>query len=62
MKKITKKYQVQNFIIKKKREFYKTNLKQKINEPRELWKTLKSIGLSSKLPPYFFSPTVIKNY
>ena len=29
MKKITKKYQVQNFIIKKKREFYETNLKQR---------------------------------
>ena len=34
------KYQVQNLIRKKKREFYETNLRQKINEPKELWKTL----------------------
>ena len=39
------KYQVQNLIRKKKREFYKTNLKQKINKPKELWKTLKSMSL-----------------
>ena len=51
MKKTTKKlsiYQVQNLIRKKKREFYETNLRQKINKPRELWKTLKSMGLPSK--------------
>ena len=42
------KHQVQNLIRKKKREFYKTNLRQKINEPKELWKTLKSMGLPSK--------------
>ena len=36
------KYQVQNLIRKKKREFYETNLRQKINKPKELWKTLKS--------------------
>ena len=47
MKKITK-YQVQNLIRKKKREFYETNLRQKINTPKELWKTLKSMGLPSK--------------
>ena len=38
------KYQVQNLIRKKKREFYETNLRQKINKPKELWKTLKSIN------------------
>ena len=48
MKKITK-YQVQNLIRKKKREFYETNLRQKINTPKELWKTLKSMGLPSKV-------------
>ena len=42
------KHQVQNLIRKKKREFYETNLRQKINKPKELWKTLKSMGLPSK--------------
>ena len=42
------KYQVQNLIRKKKREFYETNLRQKINKPKGLWKTLKSMGLPSK--------------
>ena len=42
------KYQVQNLIRKEKREFYVTNLRQKISKPKELWKTLKSIGLPSK--------------
>ena len=42
------KYQVQNLIRKKKREFYETNLRQKINKHKELWKTLKSMGLPSK--------------
>ena len=31
------KYQVQNLIRKKKREFYEINLRQKINKPKELW-------------------------
>ena len=30
------KYQVQNFIRKKKEEFYETNLRQKINKPKKL--------------------------
>ena len=42
------KYQVQNLIRKKKREFYETNLRQKISKPKKLWKTLKSMGLPSK--------------
>ena len=42
------KYQVQNLIRKKKREYYETNLRQKINKPKEPWKTLKSMGLPSK--------------
>ena len=45
------KYQVQNLIRKKKSEFYETNLRQKINKPKELWKTLKSMGLPSKAVP-----------
>ena len=43
MKKITKKLQK-----KKTRELYETNLRQKLNKPKELWKTLKSMGLPSK--------------
>ena len=42
------KYQVQNLIKKSKREFCETNLRQKINKVKELWKTLKSMGLPSK--------------
>ena len=42
------KYRVQNLIRKKKREFYETNLRQKINKPEGLWKTLKSMGLPFK--------------
>ena len=42
------KYQVQNLISKKKREFYETNLRQKINKTNELSKTLKYMGLPSK--------------
>ena len=42
------KCQIQNLIRNKKREFYETNLRQKINKPKELWKTLTSMGLPSK--------------
>ena len=42
-------YQVQNFIRKKKREFYETNLRQEINKPKEFWKSLKPMGLPSKV-------------
>ena len=42
------KYQFENLIRKKKREFYETDLRQKMNKPKELWKTLKSMGLPSK--------------
>ena len=41
------KYHVQNLIRRKKREIYGTNLKQKINKPKALWKTLKCMGLAS---------------
>ena len=40
------KYQVRNLIRKKKGEFYETNLRQKINKPKELWKTLTVYGLT----------------
>ena len=42
------KYQVQNLIRKKKREFYEINHRQNINKPKEIWKTLMSMGLPSK--------------
>ena len=42
------KYQVQNLIRKKKREFYETNLRQKNPKTQELSKTLNSMGLPSK--------------
>ena len=41
-------YQVQNISRKKKREFYEANIRQKINKPKELWKTLKFTGVPSK--------------
>ena len=43
------KNQVQK-LIKKRNNFHKINLEQKINNPKELWKTLKSMGLPSKVP------------
>ena len=49
MKKITKKLSIRfKILLGKKKEFYETNLSQKINTPEELWKTLKSMGLQSK--------------
>ena len=52
MRKFTKKNrsQVQKPIKKRKGTFYEINLKQKINKPKELWKTLKSMGFPSKAP------------
>ena len=34
--------------LKRKQYFYKINLEHKIKKPKELWKTLKSMGLPSK--------------
>ena len=50
MKKLTKKLSIKFklFSGKTKEKFYETNLKQKINKPRELWETLNSMSLSSK--------------
>ena len=50
MRRFTKKNRnrVQKLIKKMKRNFYEINLKQKINKPKELWKNLKYMGLSSK--------------
>ena len=43
------KNQVQTPCLKKKRDFYEINLKQKINKPKELWRVLKSMSLPSKV-------------
>ena len=42
------KYQAQKLIKEKKKQFYKEKLKENIGKPKDLWKTLKSLGLSSK--------------
>ncbi len=39
---------VQNLIKSKKRNFFKNKLTENIGKPKELWKTLKDIGLSTK--------------
>ena len=44
-----KKLSIKFKIFLRKRKFYETNLRQKINKPKELWKTLKSMGLPSKV-------------
>ena len=36
-------------LLGKKKRVYETKLRQKMNKPKELWKTLRSIGLSSKV-------------
>ena len=45
------KYDVEKFIKEKKRDYYHTKLEQNIGKPKELWKTLKSLGLPSKKTP-----------
>ena len=42
------KYQAQKLIKVKKKQFYKEKLKENIGKPKDLWKTLKSLGLPSK--------------
>ena len=38
------------FILqKKKREYFENKLKENIAKPKDLWKTLKSLGLSKKI-------------
>ena len=39
---------VVKLIKQKKSQFYKEKLKENISKPKELWKTLKSLGLPSK--------------
>ena len=42
------KYHALKLIKQKKSPFYKEKLKENIGKPKELWKALKSLGLSSK--------------
>ena len=39
---------VSNLIKKKKKDFYEEKLRENIGKPKELWKTLKDLGLPSK--------------
>ena len=41
-------YSVQNLIAKKKKEFFENQLKKCIGKPKDLWKTIKSLGLPNK--------------
>ena len=42
---------VRKLVKSKKRNFYQTKLEENIGKPKELWKTLKSLGLPSKKAP-----------
>ena len=42
---------VQNLVNDKKRLFFENKLKQNIGNPKDLWKTLKSLGLPKKTTP-----------
>ena len=42
------KHQAQKLIKGKKKQFYKEKLKENIGKPKDLWKTLKPLGLPSK--------------
>ena len=42
------KREVQSLIKKKKKEYFKQKLQENSGKPKELWKTLKSLGLPSK--------------
>ena len=39
---------LQKMILKKKKSYFEEELTKKKNKPKEIWKTLKSFGLSSK--------------
>ena len=45
------KHNVEKIVKQKKRDFYQRELEQNIGKPKELWKTLKSLGLPSKKTP-----------
>ena len=43
------KISLKNIIQKKKRNFFQDKLKENSNNSKELWKTLKSLGMNSKI-------------
>ena len=45
------KINVQELIKNKKRDFYQEKLRENAGKPQELWKALKSLGLSFKITP-----------
>ena len=42
-------YEVKKLIAEKKRNYFETKLTENIGKPKELWKTLKALGLPSKV-------------
>ena len=45
---IEAKYNVKKLIKQRKKEFYETKLTENIGKPKELWKTINTVGLPSK--------------
>ena len=45
------KYQVRKLIKDKKRKFIEQKLNENVGKPKDLWKTIKSLGLPSKVSP-----------
>ena len=45
------KINIQKLIKNKKRDLYQEKLRENVGKPKELWKALKSLGLSSKITP-----------
>ena len=41
---------IRKMIFNKNRSFFEKKLSESIGTPRDLWKTLKSLGLSNKIP------------
>ena len=42
-------YEVKKLIAEKKRNYFETKLTENIGKPKELWKTLKALGLPNKV-------------
>ena len=43
-------YEVKKLITEKRENYFETKLTENIGKPKELWKTLKSLGLPNKSP------------
>ena len=54
-------YKVREMVFNKKRSFLEKKLSESIGKPKDLWKVLKSIGLSNKFPCSEFSALKINN-